>query len=390
MQKTPLGAGSSELNDLPRLEVVILIPDDYAAGGVQRSALNIRDALVAAGIQVQIRCVKLVGGGHAAQHPCIAAISPARSSRLGFWLQFVLHFRRLMIAQQGSVFIALGLTPTVFLSALSCGTRTAGLIGSERIYPPMETPGLAMRLARRIFYRRLDFVVVQSALSITWFRDRLRLPMSKLVLIPNVVRGAVPDTAASARVAAVPEIDCPVVVCIGRLTEQKGFDYALETFSLIRSNCPGAQMLVVGEGPLNATLRETAVRLRVADGVAFLPTVKDLGEIWRMADVFFLPSRYEGFPNVLAEAMAHGVPSVAFDCPTGPSDLIRHGENGFLTDVGDVRAAADFVIELWENQQLRSRIGDRAKEVAVTFSPEIVGDQWLCLVRRVATDHEWN
>jgi glycosyltransferase involved in cell wall biosynthesis len=367
-------------------EVVILIADDHAAGGVQRSAVNIRDALAAAGLRVQIRAIKLFEGGYATRVQGIAAISPARSSRLVFWLQFALHFRRLLVAHRDAVFIALGLAPTVFLSTLSLGARSSRLIGSERIYPPAETPGLAMRVARRIFYRRLNFVVVQSQLSITWFRDFLRLPMANLVLIPNVVRR--PDTTTSSRVANRHESGRPVIVCVGRLTEQKGFDYALEAFSLVRSACPEARMLIVGEGPLDAALRQTAARLGIADDVAFLPPLSDLGEIWRGTDVFFLPSRYEGFPNVLAEAMAHGVPAVAFDCPTGPSDLIRHGENGFLTGVGDVRAAADYVIELLRNQQLRSQMGDRAKEVASTFSPDVVGGKWLSLVRRVIAGHE--
>lgn len=369
-------------------EVVILIADDHSAGGVQRSAVNIRDALASAGLRVHIRAIKLFEGGHASRGQPIAAISPARSSRLAFWLQFVFHFRRLLVAHRSAVFIALGLGPTVFLATLSLGVRASGLIGGERIYPPSETPGLAMRMARRMFFRRLDFVVVQSERSITWFRDFLRLPMENLVLIPNVVRRPLPDTTTSASEATSRRSDPPVVVCVGRLTEQKGFDYALEAFSLVRRACPDARMLIVGEGPLDAALRQTADRLGIADHVAFSPTVSDLSAIWRGTDVFFLPSRYEGFPNVLAEAMAHGVPPVAFDCPTGPSDLIRHGENGFLTGVGDVRAAADFVIELIRNRQLRSQMGDRAKEVATTFSPDIVGGKWLSLVRRVIADHE--
>lgn len=369
-------------------EVVILTPDDYSAGGLQRSALNIRDALVAGGIRVQIRAIKLFEGGHASQGHCIAAISPPRSFRLAFWMEFAFHFRRMLVANRGAVFIALGLAPTVFLATLSLGVRAFGLIGSERIYPPSQTPGLAMRVARRLFYRRLNFVVVQSQLSIAWFRDFLRLPMANLVVIPNVVRPPAPDTTTPPRVAACNDTNRPVLVCVGRLTEQKGFDYALEAFSLIRRSCPDARMVIVGEGPLDATLRQTAARLGIADDVEFLPPLGDLSEIWRETDVFFLPSRYEGFPNALAEAMAHGVPAVAFDCPTGPSDLIRHGENGFLTKVGDVPGAANFVVQLIRNQQLRSKIGERAKEVASTFSQDIVGGKWLSLVQRAIADHE--
>lgn len=369
-------------------EVVILIPDDYSAGGVQRSAVNIRDALVAAGLQVHIRAIKLFEGGHASRGDSIAAISSERASRWVFWLQFALHFRRMLLERKEAIFVALGLAPTVFLATLTLGVRRWGLIGSERIYPPSETPGLAMRVARRMFYRRLNFVVVQSALSIGWFRDCLRLPTANLVLIPNVVRRPTSLATRSRRAAGSRESDRPVVTCVGRLTEQKGFDYALEAFSLIRTACPGARMLIVGEGPLEAALRQRADELGVADDVAFQAPVSDLGEIWGGTDIFLLPSRYEGFPNVLAEAMAHGVPAVAFDCPTGPSDLIRHGENGFLTSVGDVRAAADCVIQLIQNEPLRSQVGERATEVAVTFSQETVGGQWLSLVQRVIADHE--
>lgn len=390
MQKTNLNTQLPQQIGLPISKVIILIPNDYKAGGLQRSALHIRHVLVENGYEVLVRSVKLVACGHASEYPCIAAISPDSSSKLKFWLQFVIHFRRMLKDHPDCIFIALGLGPTVFLAALSFGIRIAGSVGSERIYPPMEKVALIMRLARRFFYRRLDFVVVQSQLSIDWFCDILRLPSSKVVLIPNVVLGFTRSyTEAPARASASKDSLRKTLVCVGRLTDQKGFDFALETFNLILQRHPDAHLLIVGEGPLNTVLRKTTNRLGLAKNVSFLLPVKNLAEIWCVADVFFLPSRYEGFPNVLAEAMAFGLPSVAFDCPTGPSDLIKHGENGFLCKVGDVKGASDLILGLFCNQMLANQVGNRAKEVSTIFSGNIVGSKWLSLLWRTSQTCKW-
>lgn len=362
-------------------KIFIIIPDDNFAGGIQRSASNIRQALEAAGLDVAVLCIKRSPNGYCQLDPRFTCISPGYSSKFLFWIAFFWHFRRILRTQRGSSYIALGLFPSIFLAILSIGTRQERLIGSERIYPPMERPSIALSFLRRIFFHRLDFVVSQSKLTADWYQTAIKLPASKLVVIPNIVKYPVANLIQSPLIAiSHDQIRSPTIACVGRLTDQKGFDYALRTLNLIHSEDPSVHLVIVGIGPLQFYLQDMAVSLGIQNSVSFLSPVSNLSVIFDSADVFFLPSRYEGFPNVLAEAMSYGLASVAFDCPTGPSDLIESGENGFLCEVGDIKTAASMLTRLLRDQSLRRLIGQSAKKVSSTYSSQIVGKMWYDLL----------
>lgn len=369
----------SPSNSTPR--VFIVIPDDYAAGGLQRSALAIRAALHASDYEVLILCTKLCLNGYASKFSFIRSISSEYGSKLVFWIIYSFRMLRIMHANHGSVFISLGLYPSLLLAILSFGPKRWRLIASERIYPPMESHSAFVEICRRLLFHRFDFIVGQSAVTLDWFHNHLALPIDKLVLIQNPIYPP-KDTTKRAINLLDNSFRPPSVVCVGRLTYQKGFDYALHVFYYVRRFDKNARFTIVGEGPLRHDL------YRVCSALGFLPDhifhepIEDLAAIWRDCDVFFLPSRYEGFPNVLAEAMAHGMPSVAFDCLTGPRDLIQHGSNGFLCSVGDIETAAEYILTLLRNPSLRRQIGDRAMDVCSQFSRDKVGSKWLEIVSK--------
>ena len=368
--------------------IIICIPDDYSTGGLQRSAINIHQALVCKGHVVSILSIKLAKDGYARKFSFIKQISPNYSSKIFFWLFFALNFRKVLKTNKNSVFLALGLMPTIFLSLFSVGLKVRGILGSERIFPPMETPSFLIRSIRKVFYRRLDFIVSQSEASLLWFRDHLGLPETMLEIIPNVIHPPSVQFNNSIDSGIRPgayKNNYPLIACVGRLTSQKGFDCALQIFSIIHKRKPLAKMHIVGEGPDRKALGVLAHSLHIEDDITFISKIEDLTEIWQSADILLFPSRYEGFPNVLAEAMAHGLPAVSFNCLTGPSDLINHGENGYLVDVGDVICASELTVRLLEHHDLRNQLGSRAMNVAVKFSPNVIGDKWSSLIQRVSS-----
>ena len=98
---------------------------------------------------------------------------------------------------------------------------------------------------------------------------------------------------------------------------------------------------------------------------------------YERADIYALSSGFEGFPNALLEAMAHGVPSVAFDCPTGPADMIVDGENGLLVLPDHTDDLGRALARLMTNPELRSALGDQARKVRTRFGGAVVIDKWL-------------
>ena len=93
-----------------------------------------------------------------------------------------------------------------------------------------------------------------------------------------------------------------------------------------------------------------------------------------------MSSEYEGFPNTLAEAMSYGLPTVSYDCDTGPSELIESGVNGFLVESNDEESLSRHILELIHNDRLRARIGKSAEQVRSTFEPREIMKLWTRLL----------
>ena len=133
------------------------------------------------------------------------------------------------------------------------------------------------------------------------------------------------------------------------------------------------------EGPDRAKLQSQADELGIGDRLIMPGFVKQPMQWLAAADLFVLASRWEGFGHVIVEAMAAGVPVVAFDCPHGPRDIIRNGENGILVPDGDEAALAAAMSELLDNRGRATALATRAKADAVRFSSATIADQYLKL-----------
>jgi glycosyltransferase involved in cell wall biosynthesis len=107
-------------------------------------------------------------------------------------------------------------------------------------------------------------------------------------------------------------------------------------------------------------------------------------EQMRQASLFVLSSRWEGYPMVLIEAMAAGLPVVSYDCPTGPADIVTHGESGLIVPEGDVEALAEAMLELIRDDARRRQFGAAAAERAREFSRQHVGPRWDALLADLA------
>jgi starch synthase (maltosyl-transferring) len=237
-----------------------------------------------------------------------------------------------------------------------------------------------LRLERRTQRLGAGWVCVSEGVR-QWMIREARIDPARLVVIPNGIECDAPEPAAADRSVLSRFPAGPIALFVGRLTRQKGVDVLLEAASVVVANQPDWSLAIVGDGPDRPMLEE---RVRNDPGlksaVKFLGARSDVGALLRAADLLVLPSRWEGMPNVVLEAMAAGRPVVA-TAVAGTSELVRSGETGWLVPPEDPGAVAGALIEAARDQpraQLYSRQGrDRvAREYRVETMVERYERLW--------------
>lgn len=267
------------------------------------------------------------------------------------------------------------LESTNVLSLLATIGMGLPVIACERTDPRFARSGRPWAALRRLLYPRATAVVVQTESVATWARAFC----PKVEVIENFVerpaRYAMPGAEHGPR----------RLLAMGRLSFEKGFDLLIEAFGRIAGPRPDWSLTILGEGPERRRLEDLAAALHLEQRVSLPGRVADPLPHLVAAHAFALPSRYEGFPNALLEAMAAGLPAVAFDCPSGPSDIIADGRDGLLVAAGDVAQLAAALGRLMDDPGERVRLAANAREIAVTYAPERVLGRWSELLKGVVS-----
>lgn len=249
------------------------------------------------------------------------------------------------------------------------------VVVSERIYPPLMPMAWYWRGLRRLTYSKANQVVVQTEQGRSWLNRCC--PSAKGRVIPNPVVYPLPASEPRISPHSMLEEGRLRLVAAGRLEPQKGFDTLIRAFALLMDEFTNWDLVILGEGNEQLQLEALVRELGLAERV-FLPgRAGNIGEWFESADIYVMSSRFEGFPNTLIEAMAHGLPAVSFDCPTGPRDIIRHGVDGFLvpSDAGE-RGLVQAMSQLMADEHLRRVIRGQAIKVRERFSMQSVGALW--------------
>jgi glycosyltransferase involved in cell wall biosynthesis len=172
------------------------------------------------------------------------------------------------------------------------------------------------------------------------------------------------------------DLSSKVVVAAGRYAAEKGYDRLIDAFARVSPDHPGWVLKIFGHGPLHRQLEKQVERLGLQDRV-FLPGLADDIEAeLRDSSVFALSSIHEGLPMALAEAMACGVPCVAFDCAPGVREIVTDGVDGIVVPPRNVEALADGLGRLMRDEDLRRRYGAAARDNVRKFAPDAVLAQW--------------
>jgi len=169
------------------------------------------------------------------------------------------------------------------------------------------------------------------------------------------------------------------VISVGRLVKQKGYDLLLNIWSLVHERYPEWILNIYGDGDEKANLLKLRENLNLKECVNFCEPTLSIYDKYCENNFSVMSSRWEGFGLVLVEAMSCGLPCISFDCPHGPADIIKDGENGFLIEKSNLKAFADNIIYLIEHEDVRKRMGEKARESVRRYLPENVMPQWKSL-----------
>lgn len=179
--------------------------------------------------------------------------------------------------------------------------------------------------------------------------------------------------------APIPETTRPVVLAVGRLTHQKGYPFLLDAFQRVR-RAVDAELWILGDGPDRGAIEAKVAELGLRDAVRLLGFQTQPQAFMRRATLFVLSSLYEGFGNVVVEALACGAPVVSTDCPHGPAEILEHEKSGLLVPVADSAALASAIERVLRDAELRSRLRGagllrardfRAQEIAGAYADEL-------------------
>ena len=242
--------------------------------------------------------------------------------------------------------------------ALPRGTNTRVIV-SERCVDSWKS--WQLRVDRRLV-SRTDCLVGNSQAVVDFYRP-LGYPESKLRVISNGVE--MPLEPEQSRAAFLQELRLPegakLAIFVGRLAPQKRVADLLWAMQLLRQADPRAHLVIVGEGPLRASLEQHAREVEVATHVRFLGHRADAARLLHHADVVWLASEFEGMSNSVMEAMACGKPIVATAIPPN-QELIQHGVHGYLVNVQDSAGFAQFTHKLWGDHELATQLGSTARK----------------------------
>lgn len=270
----------------------------------------------------------------------------------------------------------LSFLPHVNIAAL-LATRGLGVpvVVAERTYPPALDLGPLWSRLRRLVYPQALRVVLQTRLGLTWLAHVS--PRSRSVMIPNPCVFPLPVGEPRLSPDTIASKHQRMLLAVGRLEAEKGFDGLIRAFESIAPRFPAWGLVILGEGAKRAELEAQRASCGCPAQIHLPGWAGNLGEWYTRADLYVMSSHFEGFPNTLMEAMAHGMPVVSFDCDSGPAELIEDGVNGALVPLeADAPGLAKRLAALMADADMRRAMGERAVEVHQRYALEQIGIEW--------------
>ena len=305
-------------------------------------------------------------------------------------LRRMIAFRKIVRAEKPDIVLGM-ITRHAVISILACILLPVKVVVSERNYPGKRKNHSMWEILRKYTYRYANAHVVQTSKIAEWLRENTK--STNIHIIPNSISWPLENFEPILAPSDFVKQDEKLIIAAGSFKEQKGFDLLLDAIPGVLEKHPEWKLVILGgrvdEDEKNSgdLVREQLMSLiaeKHLENRVLLPgKAGNMTEWYQRADIFVLSSRFEGFPNVLLEAMASGTACVSFNCDTGPADLIQHGINGMLVEELNTKELGMTVYEVMNQPGLRKKLADNAIKVRNTFSEEKIMKLWIEIFREL-------
>jgi glycosyltransferase involved in cell wall biosynthesis len=267
--------------------------------------------------------------------------------------------------------------PDVIISNMMVNVAALGvLLKIKTIFVEhMQLDKTDINIQKKFVLNRAAYCVFLSGRDEKYFKKHRFKSAARVIQNPAVKLAALEDKK--------PDFLKPAknAVAVGRLVWEKGFDILIRAWKKTAEKHPDWHLSIVGDGPQKDSLAGLIKEYKIDGSVTLAGQYKDMANVYKNADIFILSSRREGFPVALCEAMAWGAPPVAFDCETGPSDIIQNNHNGVLLNESTAQELAGGINFLIEHEDKRVQFAKNAAEIIFRFGLEEYINKYADLCR---------
>jgi glycosyltransferase involved in cell wall biosynthesis len=364
------------------MKILIILPI-IADGGMERVMLSLCNAF-----QEDGHVVTLLIGQYSGFYPLPENIQAIRNDILlkistTRWNGLINNVRRITFIQK----TIKNVQPDFVISPLSGTTITTiiasigiknHIIGMEHGNPQKSPISPLWQKFQRLFYPKLDALISVSKevdQCFSW------LPNDKRYVINNAV------TSITDKQLSEPPLNIVLkkksLIAMGRLSYEKGFDLLIDAYSLIASELQEYQLVIIGDGPEKTSLLRQISDKRLDETIILAGRLSNPFSTLKEAELFILPSRTEGFPMALLEALSLGIPAIAFDCPSGPNEIIIDGFNGRLVPTENIPKLAETIFSTLIDKEALAHLAINTRQSVESFTSQSITQQWNILLNRL-------
>lgn len=356
-------------------KICFLIGNLNNSGGTERVTTLIANALAEKNYQVSI--LSLADGRQSffELEPDIKTYSlyPEKISFKKKFLGAVWRIRRFVTQNQIDILVVVDSISCVFTVPALFGLKVKHICWEHFNFK--VNLGVKYRdIGRKWAAKYCDYVVTLTKRDKELWEQGIKNIKAKIIPIANPSPFEVQENISS--------LDYKTILCVGRLTYQKGFDLLITAWARVAQQVPDWKIVIVGSGEDEQMLKQMAKSLGVDDSIIFAGQQKNMSTFYRQASFFCMSSRFEGLPMVLLEAQSYGLPIVAFDCDTGPAEIVQHNINGLLVESGNINGLTNSLLELIHLSNIQyEKMSSNAVENSVRYSVNPILKQWLSIIK---------